>query len=86
MSQQGNERMNKRTEEAVKIWPYDQVPRSLKRIAGKKSDWVALIPPSLAWPEVEALFLRWDVCGHRVSRRILADGSVLLSGEDIRKM
>ena len=72
--------MNKHAEPIIQIWPYSQVPPSLKRLSGTESEWVALIPPNLAWPELEALFLRWDGDSHRVIRHTLPDGSILFSG------
>ena len=77
--------MSKRMEQVVKIWPYNRVPQSLKRLSGETPDWVALVPPTLAWPEVEALFLRWNVDTYRVNRRTLDDGSILFSGENFAK-
>ncbi len=72
--------MNSDTEQIIRIWPYSQVPEGLKQLFAKPSEWVALIPPTLAWSEIEALFMRSHADGCPVTRHTLADGSVLFSG------
>jgi hypothetical protein len=72
--------MRKQIEQVVKIWPCSQAPSSLKRLSGKKAEWVVLIPASLVTSEVEALFLRWNTGSYPVIRRTLADGSIVFSG------
>jgi hypothetical protein len=72
--------MRKNQEEIIQIWSYDQVPQSLKRLSGKNSAWVVLIPPNLVWYESEALFQRLHTDHHPITRRALADGSILFSG------
>jgi hypothetical protein len=64
----------------VKVWEFARAPKPLQRLAAGASEWIALIPASLALPEVEALFLRWDSETHPVIRRTLANGSILLAG------
>jgi hypothetical protein len=70
----------KKNPEVIQIWRYDQVPQSLKRLSGKNSAWVALIPPNLVRYESEALFLQSHTAQHPVMRQPLADGSILFSG------
>ena len=70
----------KKNPEAIQIWRYDQVPQRLKRLSGKNSAWVALIPPNLVRHDSEALFLRSHTDQRPVSRRLLADGSILFAG------
>jgi len=72
--------MSKNPEEVIQIWSYDQVPQSLKRLSCKNSAWVVLIPPNLVWHESEELFQRLHTDRYPVTRRALADGSVLFSG------
>ena len=72
--------MSKTSEAVIQIWSYDQVPQSLKRLLCKNSAWVVLIPPNLVWHESEELFERLHTDHQPVTRRALADGSVLFSG------
>jgi len=72
--------MSKHGEPVIRIWPYSEVPQSLKHLSEVGSEWVALVPPNLALPELEEVFLRWQINRHRVMRHILADGSILYSG------
>jgi hypothetical protein len=46
-----------------------------------KSEWMVIIPPKLAFPELEAQLWFRDGDDHPVSRTTLADGSILLSGD-----
>jgi len=66
--------------EVIQIWRYDQVPSFLRRLSGKNSTWVALVPGNLARFEAEVLFLQSNSDRHTVIRRMLADGSILFSG------
>ena len=70
--------MQKSAAEVVEVWKANDVPANLRLILPDRPEWVALIPRSLALPEVEALFLRDGT--QRVNRHILANGSVVLSG------
>jgi hypothetical protein len=74
--------MSKHSEHMIKIWPHGQVPQCLKRLLGNKSEWVVLIPPSLASLELEALFLCSRSDTRSVIRRTLADGSILFWSGD----
>jgi hypothetical protein len=67
-------------EHEIKVWEFARAPESLQRLAAGASEWVALIPATLASPEVEAVFLRWESEAHPVIRRKLANGSILLAG------
>jgi hypothetical protein len=64
----------------LRVWQFARAPKSLQRLAAGASEWIALIPASLALPEVEAFFLRWESETHPVIRRKLGNGSVLLAG------
>jgi hypothetical protein len=64
----------------VRMWQCARAPKPLQRLAVGASEWIALIPASLALPEVEAIFLRWDSETHPVIRRKLDNGSILLAG------
>jgi hypothetical protein len=64
----------------VRVWQFARAPKPLQRLAVGASEWVALIPASLALPEVEAIFLRWNSETHPVIRRKLDNGSILLAG------
>jgi len=68
--------MRRNSEDVIQIWRYEQVPQRLKRLVCKNSTWVVLIPPNLVWHESEELFQR----EHPLTRRTLADGSILFSG------
>ena len=71
--------MSKNPKDIIQIWRYDQVPQSLKGLSGENSAWVVLIPPNLVWHESEELFQRLHTDRHPVTRRALADGSILFS-------
>src|SRR5262245_4110838 len=64
----------------LKVWQFAKAPLRLRRLAVGASEWIALIPASLALPEVEAIFLRWESETHPVIRRKLGNGSILLAG------
>jgi hypothetical protein len=72
--------MNEDIGNEVKVWQFAKAPRPLQRLAAGASEWIALIPASLALPEVEAIFLRWESETHPVIRRKLGNGSILLAG------
>jgi hypothetical protein len=71
--------MSNPTEQAIKIWSYSKVPKTLRRLSDKEFEWVVLIPPGFAWPEIEALFLR-SYADNSVIRRTLTGASVLFLG------
>jgi hypothetical protein len=64
----------------IKVWQFARAPKPLQRLAAAASEWIVLIPASLDSPQIEALFLRWESETHRVIRRKLANGSILLAG------
>jgi hypothetical protein len=74
--------MNKHREQAIQVWFYDQVPQRLKDFLCNDSEWVVLIPPGLAWRELETLILRFPAGRSPVRRHTLADGSILFSGRN----
>jgi hypothetical protein len=69
----------------IKIWEYSDAPVALKQLFTPPSHWVALIPASLAFAEVEALFLRSATLAGRILHRRLSDGSILLWGGDLER-
>ena len=66
--------------EEVRIWQFDKAPQALRQLAAGASEWLVLIPASLVSSQIERLFLRWDGDGHRVIRKTLPNGSVVLAG------
>ena len=46
----------------------------------QKSEWIVIIPSTLASPELEAMLWFRDSDNRPVSRTTLGDGSILLSG------
>lgn len=73
--------MNKQVKQIIKIWSYTQVPRSLKQLCDRQSEWVVLIPAGLDWPEIEDAFLHAYAGNHSVVRANVAGGCVLFLGE-----
>jgi len=69
-----------RADVEIKVWPFEKAPRHLKQLASSNCEWIAIIPRSLASPEIEALFERWDTPEHTVHRHTLQDGSIVLDG------
>lgn len=66
----------------VQVWFYGQVPQGLKHLLAEDSEWAVLIPPDLAWHELETLILRFHADRHPVCRHTLDDGSILFSGRN----
>jgi hypothetical protein len=67
-------------EQDIRIWDYRRAPEHIRQMADPAAAWVAVIPVTLACVAVESLFLRWSTDTHPVARRVLADGSIVLSG------
>ena len=71
-------------EKTVKIWSSGQVPEQLKAFC-EESDWASLIPSGLECPELEEFFFRWRSKQRRITRQILADGSILFSIKEMEQ-
>ena len=65
----------------IRIWPYAKAPAALRAMVPHTSEWVAVIPHALvAATELTSLLWRWDDEDHRVVRRDLPDGTLVLAG------